>query len=450
MIGYDNRDLRFIFLRRAGSVLFSRFVLMPAALSTVLCSFVLLQPDARRFAGVSKDLANIYATIIGFVIVFRTSMAFGRFFEGVTHIQAMFSRWRDAFVAVAVFVETSMLRAPEKAPPLKLSKARLLHWFSLLCAVAVQTIQHGRDDEWSLSDDLGVAQVRPANAASSARSFGQQVQIIGRVTNQEMQQISEAQEAVNMVMKWILLEISELSMTQTLLIEPPILTRIYQELSNGMLSYFRAMQIEAVPFPFPFAQVINYTLYGFFWLCPFIVMEILSLPVQADDVQPRAIWPSLLLNFCACVGYAALNEISIELEDPFGEDDNDYPIAVQQWAIVWAMEDCYFAKVPVPLTPKVVQQDASRQVASSDSVQRLVPAEPAPHYPPSTERRAKETSNLDSELAALRIAAIELISEFQPREALGGDEDFGAVRQRLARVVTKLEWHSGRCRGKRP
>eukprot|EP00971_Amphidinium_carterae_P078711 1557163-Amphidinium_carterae.1 len=60
------------------------------------------------------------------------------------------------------------------------------------------------------------------------------------------------------VTKWILDEISTCSLSGKMLIEAPILTRVYHELSNGMLAFFRAMQIEAVPFPFPFAQVINY------------------------------------------------------------------------------------------------------------------------------------------------------------------------------------------------
>jgi len=227
--------------------------------------------------------------------------------------------------------------------------------------VAVRTVQQGREDRWSLAEDIsaknvereaqnrfGVPNDRGLSETLSEMdrvSFMHKVQVLGKVTKQEMDQLNSAQEAVNMVMKWILLEISDYSIQKKLLTDPPIITRVYQELSNGMLSYFRAMQIEAVPFPFPFAQVINYTMYGFFLFCPSIVMEILDVPKDVD-LGFAEIWPSLVLNFCACAGYAALNEISIELEDPFGDDANDYPITVQQWAIVWAIEDCYFARTP--------------------------------------------------------------------------------------------------------
>eukprot|EP00971_Amphidinium_carterae_P111924 2216896-Amphidinium_carterae.1 len=54
----------------------------------------------------------------------------------------------------------------------------------------------------------------------------------------------------------------------------------------------------------------------------------------------------LLLNFAACMGYAAVNEIAIELEEPFGFDVNDYPVHSQQNLIVQAMEDTYFSEPP--------------------------------------------------------------------------------------------------------
>lgn len=392
MINYNNRDLWFIFFNRAGSVLFSRYVIVPATVSTIFCGLIIWQPESRRYSGSSNTVAQIYSTIIGFAIVFRVNMAFGRYFEGVQHIQAMFAKWRDAFIATSVFLETSISKHEDNArlghsncaavasvvSSLRFSKARLLHWFSLLCAVAVQSIQHGRDEEVSLAEDLSKAQVfatspfavksggsgsastggGPYNSESSfggdpikrtdTERFKMQnrVQVLGEITPQELHQVSHAQEAVNLVMIWILNELSDISITKQILTEPPILSRVYQELSYGALSYFRAMQIECVPFPFPFAQVINYCLYGFFFFCPFIVMQIIRDFEEPGPIRVQEMWPALVLNFFACVGYAALNEIAIELEDPFGDDNNDYPVAIQQWAITWTLEDSYFAPVP--------------------------------------------------------------------------------------------------------
>ena len=41
----------------------------------------------------------------------------------------------------------------------------------------------------------------------------------------------------------------------------------------------------------------------------------------------------ILLSFAACIGYAAVNEIAIEMEMPFGFDVNDYPVIPQPLTI---------------------------------------------------------------------------------------------------------------------
>merc|ERR1719230_1083269 len=69
---------------------------------------------------------------------------------------------------------------------------------------------------------------------------------------------------------------------------------------------------------------------------------------DADEVElqlDQLIIP-ILLNFAACTGYAAVNEIAVELEMPFGFDANDYPVHGQQNIVVQTMEDVYFASAP--------------------------------------------------------------------------------------------------------
>merc|ERR1712083_333725 len=136
------------------------------------------------------------------------------------------------------------------------------------------------------------------------------------------------------------MEVSCHSVQGRLQVAAPIVSRVYQELSNGMLAFFLAKyKISMVPFPFPFAQVLSYALYAFYLFCPFIVLEIMQGEDRADLEQ---VGIPLLLNFAACMGYASVNEIAIELEEPFGFDANDYPVHSQQNMIVRAMEDAYF------------------------------------------------------------------------------------------------------------
>ena len=38
---------------------------------------------------------------------------------------------------------------------------------------------------------------------------------------------------------------------------PPIVSRIFQELSNGLLGFENAYKVARTPFPFPYAQIVQ-------------------------------------------------------------------------------------------------------------------------------------------------------------------------------------------------
>ena len=42
-----------------------------------------------------------------------------------------------------------------------------------------------------------------------------------------------------------------------LMTPPPVLSRVYQELSNGMLGFNQSLKLADVPFPFIFAQILE-------------------------------------------------------------------------------------------------------------------------------------------------------------------------------------------------
>jgi len=280
-----------------------------------------------------------------------------------------------------------------KVKELMMSKARLVHWFSLLSALAVQELQLADSTLATMgmnNASLGVSHIcvwhSPSNRLSrqstqpslrcsglavrlgrsnsvcnsrgtvvSGERFepeldnpGNAVCIIGDLTLQELTQLECAHDRPLIVMKWIFVEVSRQTLAGNLLVAPPIISRVYQEISNGMLAFFMAnMKISMVPFPFPFAQVLTYALYAFYFVSPFIVLEELT---GETKLNIRQILIPLLLNFATCVGYASVNEIAVELEEPFGFDSNDYPVHAQQNIIVRTLEDTFCCQAPTDFT----------------------------------------------------------------------------------------------------
>ena len=62
---------------------------------------------------------------------------------------------------------------------------------------------------------------------------------------------------------------------------PPIVSRIYQELSNGALGFHQAQKIARVPFPFPYAQLLALMKVYFILTVP------MAVPAGLDHEDPR-------------------------------------------------------------------------------------------------------------------------------------------------------------------
>merc|ERR1712167_185322 len=102
-------------------------------------------------------------------------------------------------------------------------------------------------------------------------------------------------------------------------IDPPILSRVFQELSNGMIDSCNAKRISRYPFPFPYAQMISMML-----LCHFAATMFVGAVCLSD------VGTSFFYAFCSTTSVWSINYIAIEIEGPFGLDANDLPLQSMQ------------------------------------------------------------------------------------------------------------------------
>mmetsp|Transcript_8463 Transcript_8463/g.19880 ORF Transcript_8463/g.19880 Transcript_8463/m.19880 type:complete len:330 (+) Transcript_8463:636-1625(+) len=95
-------------------------------------------------------------------------------------------------------------------------------------------------------------------------------------------------------------------------VPPPILSRAYQELANGMVAFHECVKISDTPFPFPYAQNCEFLLCLHWFMIPFVVSQWVTQPFWAFVfvfMQVFVLW--------------SLNYIAVEIENPFGTSDND-------------------------------------------------------------------------------------------------------------------------------
>eukprot|EP00928_Gymnodinium_smaydae_P038985 TRINITY_DN26744_c2_g1_i2.p1 TRINITY_DN26744_c2_g1~~TRINITY_DN26744_c2_g1_i2.p1 ORF type:complete len:281 (-),score=38.08 TRINITY_DN26744_c2_g1_i2:75-917(-) len=96
---------------------------------------------------------------------------------------------------------------------------------------------------------------------------------------------------------------------------PPIASRVYQTISRGFVKLLNAKKIQDTKFPFPLAQLIILLLVIQTFLTPLMISAIIRGKVLAFIFTLVPLW-----------GIFCLDMVSIELENPFGTDDNDLPL----------------------------------------------------------------------------------------------------------------------------
>lgn len=103
----------------------------------------------------------------------------------------------------------------------------------------------------------------------------------------------------------------------------PIVSRVFQEISNGVLAYNNAYKLKEVPVPFALVHFNAMLLIFFVVTAPLVVSCFTGNPVM-----------SIVSSCLITCGFASLWLVANELEDPFGYDEND--IAMVQYHEVCA------------------------------------------------------------------------------------------------------------------
>ncbi|OEU10681.1 hypothetical protein FRACYDRAFT_193275 [Fragilariopsis cylindrus CCMP1102] len=151
---------------------------------------------------------------------------------------------------------------------------------------------------------------------NAARPF----RVIGNVSDMEIEKLQEARgplAKVSLVSMWLLELISrEYQAGSTGAVAPPIISRLYQFISEGLAGYNQARKIAYIPFPFPHAQITTvFMLVVDFFVCPLLM---------TTYVYDFSI--GLLLNFISVLCFTGLHEVAREIENPFQNVPNDVPL----------------------------------------------------------------------------------------------------------------------------
>ncbi|KAL0045047.1 hypothetical protein WJX82_006316 [Trebouxia sp. C0006] len=337
---------------------------------------------------------HIFAFIVGFIVVFRSQLSYGRYWEGRLQLQTMTARWAD-FCTEALMMDAGTLSAGIQSDPKAWSRAKwftetTVHLSSLLHGIA---LQHLRSD-WDLSNLTTYHSIDPAppldaaglHAASKGKyQYNLTDTFLLRGTTERMERYNRAMplpvigsisdpEAVGLGK---LLEAHCQKQTGTLFNGIDIANDDYDTIAGYVKSMFVHRIGKVVPgaservnivyawvqqllqerfkekrltlaapvgsrmwqmlsegyLQFEQCRAIADTPFPFPWAQMVLVMLIMyaiSVPLVVVAFVDST-WMGIVVNFFCVQSYWCLNEVARDLEDPFIYDPNDLPLARYQY-----------------------------------------------------------------------------------------------------------------------
>lgn len=154
---------------------------------------------------------------------------------------------------------------------------------------------------------------------NAARPFG----VLGGVSDREIELLQRARgpyAKTSLCTMWLQEFISRESLNgSTGAVHGPVLSRLYQFISDGMVGYNQARKVSYIPFPFVNAQIIS--------LLSLVVILLFPLLYYSYVNQ---LWFACMLNGITVMCFLGLHEVARELENPMQNVPNDLPLTTFQ------------------------------------------------------------------------------------------------------------------------
>jgi predicted membrane chloride channel (bestrophin family) len=419
-----------VIMQMSGSVLPASVI--PMSISMLVAVLVQLEIQAQNPDGSEERLSvfssflkhpyphQITAVMIGFMMVFRVQLSYSRYWEGVGRLQDMYTKWYDAAVQTCSFDEMAKGEAGENGAAFRLHAVHLFSAMSCCCLLEL------RKEGLDVLIKAPGRYTGPGSAVSAMPSSSAPVSSTPSAPKEETRRPWQwpilrrtcglpapepdygGRDAIEVIAGWQDDEIEHLAQHEPHFVDcalarlvrlisvrfkegglnmpAPIVSRIYQELSNGALGFHQAQKIAFVPFPFPYAQLLAIMKTYF----------VLTVPLAVSCFTDEA-WFAVVMSACSCVLFVSLNEVAIELEDPFGNDANDLPLRQMHNTFNKALVHLLHQDNPASDNHKsatYMKLQSSIRATLSRSIRRASPA-PAAASPSgsfSTERRKSESS----------------------------------------------------------
>jgi len=226
-----------------------------------------------------------YNFLIAFLLTFRTGKAYSRWWEGGTLLRQARGEWFNAYSSLIAFSSIS-----------KKPKEDINHFQSVLATLMSHLFCASLNTIAQVEDPFDVLDLAPLSQGG-------------------VEFLSEQEDKVELIVVWIQRLIVEGLDGGIVAVPPPVLSRVFQEISRGVVNLNEVRKISEYLFPFPYAQLAT---------CILLLHTFLS-PIVSGILLETWYW-SFIFTLFSVFAFWSLNYVAVEIECPFGDDDNDLPM----------------------------------------------------------------------------------------------------------------------------
>lgn len=261
---------------------------VPSAIFT-LAIHETVQINLEEWEGVSSVWV-LFSGVLTFLVVFRTTQAYNRFWAGTTFMQRARGEWVAAVSNLFAFCS----KEPEKAAKVDELRASIVSLVSMLFAQKLQALCTNLVSADIPVDVIGADEVDQTYIDFLASTESPGIVVLGWIEHVVM----DAQEA------------------DCMRAAPPLLARAFSRFSSGMIEVRHASMLNDLPLPFPYEQSVQLMLVIQTVVFPVVSSIYISNPVVAA-----------IMDFIVVCTFWQVVYIAREIDHPFGNAPNDLNIA---------------------------------------------------------------------------------------------------------------------------
>lgn len=288
-VRYDNKNHLSVIIQRYGSI--NAKVLPVCLWNLVVAALLVLLNDLYAIDWTISEFGHEFmGMLVAFLIVSRASITFSLYYEFRTHVEALFQNTRA--------LGQLSLSSPDigRSDSLKI----VLGAMQLLESTTKMVV--GNDARGNSSDFM----LRKSGNVMPSSSNGD-----GTTWSHHSDRESDLNMSMTVRRTFLLRQLIGKSSNESSLST----YHLHETVDRYENAYYGIRKYLTTPFPFPLVQMARFVLFLYVLTLPFALLSTDTSLIQA-----------FLLVFIVSYGYLGIEQVSIELDDPFGDDPSDFPI----------------------------------------------------------------------------------------------------------------------------